>query len=733
MTISTGVGLISGIDYESYISQISELSRTPITLIQKKQAVLQTKSDAYGAISAKLTALRDQLQKLLNRDDFNFQSADSSDESALAVTADSTATPGSWSLKVLQLAQADRLASQGAESLDAAIADSAGSVVLQVGFGNVRSYQVDANTTITDLRNMINQDEDSLVTASIVNDGSATDPYRLVLTSKKTGAESNLKILTNETSLNFQDKLIESAHAEATNIFDGEITSSGTYIGAGTTNVVMKIVEAGGVDGAARFVVSLDGGASFGDTIYTATSAAQDVSGGLGIQAAFTGGTTDLAVGDTFRIDAFDPHLTTAQDALISVDGITIRRDSNTFSDVVEGVTFTAKAVTTSPVQVGIKFETGLLNAEIVQFQTNYNDLVKSINSLSDYDPDENRAQPLFADSAVRSLRGTLNRMITSPVTGIEGEYTSLASIGLTLNPDGTLGYDSDKINEAMESGYENVMRLFGRVGISDNSRIQFLSAEEGTKTGNYRIEITAAASRATVTAAQSLTAGLTGDENLTFTVGDKNFLVGLTADSTIQEIVNQINAAFTSEGVSLQASQTDGVLKIQSKSYGSSESFQVFSSHDAAAAGQLGIGTVEMSAQGTDVAGTINGATASGKGQILEGITGTSAEGLRLQIDASTPTTGIVSFTSGIADQMLQSLEQYLDSETGIIQVRQDGISDTIGDLNDRITLMEERIDREAARMRSQFIALEKTLSRYQGMGDYVTQMLAQLNQSSS
>ena len=40
----------------------------------------------------------------------------------------------------------------------------------------------------------------------------------------------------------------------------------------------------------------------------------------------------------------------------------------------------------------------------------------------------------------------------------------------------------------------------------------------------------------------------------------------------------------------------------------------------------------------GTDMAGTINGETATANGRILTGADGTAAEGLRLKIDAGAP-----------------------------------------------------------------------------------------------
>jgi flagellar hook-associated protein 2 len=731
MSITSGVGIISGIDYTSLLSKMAELSRRPETLIQRRGSVLKTQSDAYDAISSKLTALLDQLKQLLTREDFFSNSATSSNNDALGASVDKTAQAGIYSVRVLQLAQADRLASQGLDSLTAPIASGSGTFNIQVGSNPVRAYAVTAATTLTDLRDMINKDANSGVRASIVSDGSPTTPYHLVLTSKETGTANNIKFITNNTSLNFTDKIIEQATAAAGNTFDGTVTSSGTYTGTGSMSLVMKMTQAGAVDGAARFVVSRNGGVTFDyGTVYSATTAAQDISGGAGVQAAFAAGTKDLAVGDTFRIDAFDPRLATASDAVVEVDGVTINRGTNVLTDVIEGVTLTAKAVTTSAATVTVKNGIGLINAAISQFQQSYNGLVGTISSLTAYDTKTKIAQPLFGESGIRTLRNALNRLITSPVPGATGTHTTLASLGLKLQPDGTLGYDQAKMNDALQNDIEGLMKIFGRIGDSTNSQVQFVSATSKTAAGTYQVAITAAAARATVDGTHALQGGVLGaNESLTFTVAGKSFNVGLTAGDTLDQVMSKLNSAFASNGVALEATAQSGALRLQSTGYGSKESFTVVSDQDGALATQLGIGLTSQTTTGTDVAGTINGMAALGSGQTLKGAAGTKFEGLELSVTASAPTTATFTYSSGVADQMQGLLDQYLKTGTGVIQVRKDGISKTIDSLNKQIDTIEAHITQQTERMRKQFLGLESTLAKYQNLGDYISRTLGQLS----
>lgn len=734
MSVSSGVGLISGINTESIITQMANATRKSETIIQQRQTVLSNKSKAYDTLVAKLTALQDQLKTMLNPSDFSFSSASSSDSDVLGITADKTAAVGSYSVKVLQLAQASRLASQGMANLDGPIASADGLVTLQTGQGTVRNYNVTATTTLTDLRDSINADSSSGVTASIINDGSATNPYRLVLTAKESGAANSITFLNNQTTLDFANKSIEAAVAATANQFNGTITSSGTYTGSGTTNVVVKVTQAGTVDGAgaAKFVVSLDGGQTFGTTVYSAQSTAQDISGGLGVQVAFGAGTTNFAVNDKFSIDAFDPTLSQAQDAAIMVDGIRISRSTNTFSDIATGVTFTAKSVSANTVTASVNAESGLLNAEVMKFQTAYNDLVKSFSDLSSYDATTKVAQPLFGESALRSIQNSLSSIITNPVGGANKTYNTLASLGMTLQADGTLKFDSAKMTAAM-SDVNNIMKMFGRIGDTTNAQIKVATVGSKAVAGTYAVNITTAATRAQVDGAQALAAtGLAANETLSFTVGGKTFNVALSAGDKIDGVVSKLNAEFASQGVDMQASNNGGVLRLQSKTYGASSTFSVVSDQASASANQLGIGTTTSTSTGADVAGTIGGVAAIGKGQTLSGATGDKFEGLSLTVSATAPTTASITVSSGVADQMLSQLTSYLDDK-GIIKAKQSGYADSIKGMNDQIQKIEDHITSESTRMRAQFLAMEKALAKMQGLGDQVTKAVAQLQGTKS
>lgn len=183
---SAGVG--SGIDAESIITKLVALERQPITRIDTKLKSTNDQISAYGRILSAVEKLRTAAGQLDSSYDFQAYSASVADDEYATASASSLAGTGSYTLRVDQLAQANKLQSAVIGSV------SAGNLTISLGtLGG--SYTPTASITFTgstleDLRSAINA-ADAGVTASIINGDSG---QRLVLTSKDTGAASTIKL-----------------------------------------------------------------------------------------------------------------------------------------------------------------------------------------------------------------------------------------------------------------------------------------------------------------------------------------------------------------------------------------------------------------------------------------------------------------------------------------------------------------------------------------------------------
>ena len=148
-----------------------------------------------------------------------------------------------------------------------------------------------------------------------------------------------------------------------------------------------------------------------------------------------------------------------------------------------DGVTFTAVAVTEDPVTINVARDSSGLQDSINTFVTDYNAVISQIKSLASYNSTTKTAGILFGNSAVRDLRHNLGSMISDKVSGISGDYDTFASIGLSLDTSGTLSFDSSKFTTALAKDAESVQAIFGRLGNSKSTDVKFVSSTSSTTT----------------------------------------------------------------------------------------------------------------------------------------------------------------------------------------------------------------------------------------------------------
>jgi flagellar hook-associated protein 2 len=153
-------------------------------------------------------------------------------------------------------------------------------------------------------------------------------------------------------------------------------------------------------------------------------------------------------------------------DAKFSINGLSVTRSSNTVSDAIDKVTFTLTKAGTiaSPIttQLAVAKNTATTLATITSFVSAYNSVVKQIKSLSSYDATTNKAAVLTGDSTLRNIRSQLSNTLIGKVSGISGGISTLSDIGISLQKDGTLSADTNKLQAALTDTSKDVAGLFG-------------------------------------------------------------------------------------------------------------------------------------------------------------------------------------------------------------------------------------------------------------------------------
>ncbi len=152
-----------------------------------------------------------------------------------------------------------------------------------------------------------------------------------------------------------------------------------------------------------------------------------------------------------------------AQDAILFVSGYEIHSASNTVSNAIEGVTLTLKAPTEedSTVLLSVERDDTAIQDAAKKFVDAYNSLAGTIKSLSRYDVATEAAGTLLGDAMLRNIESQVRKLVSTPVSGVNGNYTTLASLGLTTQADGKLKLDAIKFNAALEANPGAVSDIF--------------------------------------------------------------------------------------------------------------------------------------------------------------------------------------------------------------------------------------------------------------------------------
>lgn len=433
---------------------------------------------------------------------------------------------------------------------------------------------------------------------------------------------------------------------------------------------------------------------------------------------ASTGGTTNLT------------QTVAASNATLVIDGISISKASNKITDAIEGVTLDLlKTNLGSTTTLNLSRDTASIQGAVTSFVKAYNDLNKTIVDLSKYDTATKRASILTGDSTIRSVQTQLRNTISDPLTTAGGGLSLLAEVGISFQVDGTLKLDSTKLSKVMSDSTKDVSTLFASIGKTSDSLVSFVSAQSDTANGSYSLNVSQMATqgKAVGNAAAALTVNTGVNDTLNLIIDGVSANVTLaagtyTAASLAAEIQSRINgaSAFSSAGIKVTLSESAGVLTMAFNRYGSASTVSITGGN-----GKAGLFGTPVETIGVDVAGTINGVTATGSGQTLTGAANSS--GLVLKITGgSTGARGTIDFAHGFATKLDKAVGEMLKGR--LIDSRIDGINSTIKDIGSQREALLQRLENVEKRVRAQFTALDATIASMTQTSNFLQQQLSRL-----
>ncbi|WP_305966800.1 flagellar filament capping protein FliD [Marinobacter salsuginis] len=427
-----------------------------------------------------------------------------------------------------------------------------------------------------------------------------------------------------------------------------------------------------------------------------------------------------------------------ATDAVMEINGVEITRATNSFENVIDGLTFDLTATGSSVIKV--QQDLGAVTDRVQGFVDKFNALQSTIDSLAGFNAEAGVGSLLTGDSTVRSIQNQLRQVLTRVVPGLENSAVrSLADVGITTNFEtGGLEFDRARFEEQLKANPDDVTALFAEQGRTTDSQVEFVRSGLNTEPGKYDINITRAATQGTLVAGSALTDGIVIDDSndeLTFKVnGETSVSVQLTqqtygsAQELVDEIQSQLNSnnALNAAGTSVQVElDGSGNLRFTSADYGDESAVSLESAENSAV---FGLDSATETA-GVDVAGTIGGRAAEGDGQVLFlGNGNGGASGLQVRIlGDETGARGSITFVEGVAERTVDLVSSFVGAD-GAIESRTESLNRDLEQIQASQARLEERIAAYRERLVSQFTAADSLISQLNSTQDYVSQQLAAL-----
>ena len=211
-TSSSAINLTNPVlDVGTIVDNLINADSAPVTNMQSEVSTLQSKVSAYQSLNTQLSTLSNDVNTMLYGTTdapliqpysyadrlatsiFAQCTATSTDDSIISATASNTTSGGDYSIEVTSLAKAESMASSGFAD---ATSTQTGTGTITIAAGSSAPVTItinSTNSTLSGVRDAINN-ANAGVTASIVNNGSSSNPYQLLIRSTNTGTANSFTV-----------------------------------------------------------------------------------------------------------------------------------------------------------------------------------------------------------------------------------------------------------------------------------------------------------------------------------------------------------------------------------------------------------------------------------------------------------------------------------------------------------------------------------------------------------
>ena len=491
----TALGAGSGMDVQSLATNLVEAERAPRkAAIQAKITKSESGISGYAAVKFVLGDLKTAFSNIKDQSDFNAMTTRVSQSSAMAVTTTATASTGSHSVNVTNLAKAQRSISgsdtSGFASPTAQLNGGAAfSLILSKGNGPTPTKVFSQGTAdVTTVNNGVSTTSSgtkstATLTFAAMAKGESVKLNGLTFTANKalTASEvseafANLNAANTADLTNLNTSMV--AFGSYTGSFDAAYSSgtnnNGVLVLTSAANGAPDIaaptsfnaIEIGAAATTPAGMVAAINSSTLGisaQLINTGNAAAPYrivITGATGASNSFSLSSKKADGTEVSNVN-FGTRLQTAENATLTVDGVAISSSTNKVTDAIAGTTLELFTTTSGAANLDFTRDTTTVKANLKALVTAYNDANSMLSVVSDPKSTvETYGATLVGNSIVNSVRTQMRNMITTSSNTPSGNMTALRDIGITLTRTGELEIDQVKMDAALQNNYDQVVTM---------------------------------------------------------------------------------------------------------------------------------------------------------------------------------------------------------------------------------------------------------------------------------
>ena len=426
-----------------------------------------------------------------------------------------------------------------------------------------------------------------------------------------------------------------------------------------------------------------------------------------------------------------------AKNALFSIDGISISSSANEVRNSIPGITLNLKKVTDDGFEsFKVEKETARVKQSIESFVGSYNELMSTVSVLTGVDAETGQAGPLAGDASIRGMTDQIRRRLSTSFNGINENLTSLASIGIDSNLDGTLALNETKLNSAIENNADEIAHLFAAAVSTSDAKIRVTSKKVPATDGVFTINIDQTPTNGSLTGLtllnypaqivdlpEKLVLSVDNISTSEIKMKPQNFSSGKEFSAELQRLINN-DENLKQNGSSVSVSYINNAVTITSNNVGLASSVAVTSISQTLSS--LSGLFVSQGQAGKDLKGTVNGYDLVGDGTRLklEGV----LSGVVLDVSGEkTGDRGEITVTNGVAS-ILDELSNSFLQDKGLLDARIDGYNAKIKSIEKQRNDLVRKLEVSEQRYLKQFSNLDAMLGKMRSTSNFLAEKLSTL-----